>query len=202
MKRKLYIDDSLLVVMVQSREKKNAVSKQYYKDHRDEILAYNKQHYKDHREEKLAYIKQYRKDNSEEISTQKKQHYKDHREEKLAYVKQHYKDHREERKAYMKQYHKDHPEVNFKSNKKRLIKLGKTLDMDYNGVKLALMSWSKTVKKHDNHKCTWCNSTENLIAHHIWHKQWCPESALDVDNGITLCHECHVEQHRLDRSFS
>ena len=115
------------------------------------------------------------------------------------YHKQYREDNREKRNAYDKQYHKDHPEVNLKSNKKRLTELGKTFDMDYEPFRYALMSWTKTVRKRDCHKCTWCNSTENLVAHHIWHKVFCPESALDVDNGITLCHECHMEQHRLDK---
>ena len=160
---------------------------QWYQDNREEMLKQQKQNYKKNREEILVYGKQ---------------HYKDNREEILVYSKQYYKDHREEIKAYTCQYQKDHPEVSLKSNKKRLTELGKTFDMDYEPFRYALMSWSKTVRKRDNNKCTWCNSTQDLIAHHIWHKAFCPESALDVDNGITLCHECHKERHRLDRSLS
>ena len=69
----------------------------------------------------------------------------------------------------------------------------------YNEMRYARDAWSKTVRKRDNNKCTWCNSTKTLVSHHIWHKAFCPESALDVDNGITLCHDCHMEQHRLDK---
>lgn len=143
----------------------------------------------------------------------KKQYYKEHREEKLAWQKKYHEDHREKRLIQMhkydiihreekRQYSKDHPEINLRTKKKLFAKLGKILDLSHGSMKYALMSWSKTVRKRDNNKCTWCNSTEKLVSHHIWHKAYCPESALDVDNGITLCHDCHMEQHRLDKSFS
>ena len=145
----------------------------------------------------------------EEHNKKSLQYYKDHREERIAYNKQYYKDHREEdkkryegRKAYFKQYRKDNPEVDLRTMKKQLTNLGKILDMDYDSFKYGLISFTRTVRKRDGNKCTWCNSTEKLVAHHIWHKAFCPESALDVDNGITLCHDCHMEQHRLDRSLS
>ena len=161
--------------MVQSREEHNKKSLQYYKDHREERIAYNKQYYKDHREE------------------DKKRY-----EGRKAYFKQYRKDNSEKRK----QYRKDNPEVDLRTMKKQLTNLGKILDMDYDSFKYGLISFTRTVRKRDGNKCTWCNSTEKLVAHHIWHKAFCPESALDVDNGITLCHDCHKEQHRLDRSLS
>ena len=179
-------------------EERNAYQKQYTKDHRDELNTNKKQYNKDHREESKVYNKQYRKDNHEELLAYNKQYNKDHSEERNIKAKQYYKSHREERK----QYYKDHPEVSLKSIKKRVTELGKTFNLDYESMMYALMSWSKTVRKRDSNKCTWCNSTQNLVAHHIWQKAYCYESALDVDNGITLCHDCHCEQHRLDKSFS
>ena len=149
--------------------------------------------------DRQAYFIQYRKDHLEEKKMYDKQYYKDHREEMIKQSIQYYECHREERKSQMKQYDKDHPEKHLKSKKKELIKLGKTFDLNHKSMKRALISWSKTVRKRDNNKCTWCNSTQDLIAHHIWHKVFCPESALDVDNGITLCHDCHMEQHKLDK---
>ena len=181
--------------MVRSREEKNAWQRQYNKDHREEIKAKMKQYYQDHYDERL----QYRKDNSEARKAYTKQYHIDHPEEGKAYRKQYNKDHSEKQKAYNKQYAKDHPEVYLKSKKKELTRLGQIFDMTCHNMRYALMSWSKTVRNRDNNKCTWCNSTKTLVSHHIWHKAFCPESALDVDNGITLCHDCHMEQHRLDK---
>jgi len=180
-------------------------NKQRYKDNREEKLAYQKQYNKDHREEKIIYDKQYRKDHCEERRQYRKDHReeskqyrKDHWKEKIIYDKQYYKDHWEE----IKQYHRDNPEIDLRAQKKRFTKLGKLFDLNWKEMKYAIMAWSLTIKKCDDHKCTWCNSTKKLRAHHIWHKAFCPESALDPDNGITLCHDCHMEQHRLDSSFS
>ena len=184
---------------------------------REEKLLYMRQYYKDTIEERKLYKRQYRKDNLEKVTEQKAQYYKNNRDKLLVWQKQYNRnnprDRTEENHIYYmnnrdkllprgKQYHKDHPEVNLKSIKKRMEYIGSFLGLDSLQTTAGILSWSKTVRKRDGHKCTWCDSTENLVAHHIWHKAWCPESALDVDNGITLCHDCHMEQHRLDKSFS
>ena len=152
-----------------------------------------KQHYQDNREEMLARAKQNYEDKREEILIKRKQHYA----KRLLTGVTYYQEHREERA----QYSKDNPEVGLKSMKKQLTRIGKLFDLSCEQMRYALLAWAETIKKRDDHKCTRCNSTENLRAHHIWHKVFCPESALDIENGITLCHECHMEQHRLDRSF-
>jgi 5-methylcytosine-specific restriction endonuclease McrA len=58
--------------------------------------------------------------------------------------------------------------------------------------------WAREVKTRDNHKCQECGTTEDLEAHHI--KSWAdyPDLRLDVSNGITLCHACHVKLHGYD----
>ena len=167
--------------------------------------AYDKRRYyaykttPEERKKAIAYQQIYRVKKREEIKAKRKQRHKDHRDEIAIRDKLYYEKNKDKIKAKTSQYQKDHPEVNLKAKKKELIKLGKTFDMDCDMFKYAIMSWSKTVRKRDNNKCTRCNSTKTLVSHHIWHKAFCPESALDVDNGITLCHDCHMEQHRLDR---
>lgn len=52
--------------------------------------------------------------------------------------------------------------------------------------------WRLKVFARDNFKCQLCGNTgRNLEAHHI--KEVCnnPNLIFDVDNGVTLCHECH-----------
>ena len=56
-------------------------------------------------------------------------------------------------------------------------------------------AWSRQVKSRDK-CCVYCGSKEKLQAHHILSKHKHPEWSLFIDNGITLCHECHWEEHR------
>lgn len=60
--------------------------------------------------------------------------------------------------------------------------------------------WRKEVIKRDK-KCQYCGSEEKLHAHHI--SKWSddPINRINVDNGITLCEECHAEQHLDIRNF-
>lgn len=58
--------------------------------------------------------------------------------------------------------------------------------------------WVIAVKKRDNYSCVYCGSTQKLHAHHILTKHKHPELSLIVNNGITLCHDCHWAEHRLN----
>lgn len=55
--------------------------------------------------------------------------------------------------------------------------------------------WRKAVYERDNYTCQECGSKRGLNAHHV--KQWVSYPALrfDVNNGITLCEECHAKRH-------
>jgi 5-methylcytosine-specific restriction endonuclease McrA len=58
-------------------------------------------------------------------------------------------------------------------------------------------TWSKNVKKRDSHTCQGCASTKNLHAHHIMSYKNHKELRIDISNGITLCHDCHMDFHRM-----
>lgn len=55
--------------------------------------------------------------------------------------------------------------------------------------------WRKAVFERDRYQCTWCvdNTGGNLEADHI--KKWVdyPDLRLVIDNGRTLCHNCHTK---------
>jgi len=59
-------------------------------------------------------------------------------------------------------------------------------------------TWAKRVKERDNRRCVYCGSNKKLHAHHILAKSKHPEWALFVNNGITLCNKCHIEEHKLN----
>lgn len=60
--------------------------------------------------------------------------------------------------------------------------------------------WQQTVKSRDGFKCQSCGSAEELHAHHIKQRAKFPELAHDIDNGVTLCRTCHLEEHRRIRA--
>jgi 5-methylcytosine-specific restriction endonuclease McrA len=51
--------------------------------------------------------------------------------------------------------------------------------------------WRKAVKERDNYTCIWCGSKDRLIADHIKPFAKFPELRFDINNGRTLCHDCH-----------
>ena len=61
-----------------------------------------------------------------------------------------------------------------------------------------LYAWGLQVKERDKNMCQICYSTDNLHAHHILSKSKHPTLALLLNNGITLCETCHIEEHRLN----
>jgi hypothetical protein len=58
-------------------------------------------------------------------------------------------------------------------------------------------AWSRAVKARDGHRCqrAGCGATENLHAHHIIPVAMNPDLVDDLDNGVTLCADCHAEAH-------
>jgi len=53
--------------------------------------------------------------------------------------------------------------------------------------------WRKAVYERDNYTCVWCgdNTSGNLNADHIKPFALFPELRFAIDNGRTLCKECH-----------
>lgn len=57
------------------------------------------------------------------------------------------------------------------------------------------LTWSDKVKARDENKCALCGSIDHLQAHHIKPQILYPECSEDIDNGVTLCKECHQKTH-------
>ena len=59
-----------------------------------------------------------------------------------------------------------------------------------------ILKWSKEIYERDDYTCKKCNKRGiKLNAHHInsWDKY--PDERFNIDNGITLCVDCHKEFH-------
>ena len=56
--------------------------------------------------------------------------------------------------------------------------------------------WSKQIMERENYTCQICNKHGgNLNAHHLNGWNAFPEQRFDLDNGVTLCTDCHKEFH-------
>jgi len=65
--------------------------------------------------------------------------------------------------------------------------------------------WGDKIKKRDNYTCQRCGKEnltgKNCHAHHKKPKDLYPELALDLDNGETLCIDCHTVKHWEDDEY-
>ena len=64
--------------------------------------------------------------------------------------------------------------------------------------KSKMYTWSKRVKERDDYICQHCHLDvlpEEMDAHHIVPKSKFPQYAYDLDNGQTLCKDCHRIEH-------
>lgn len=61
-----------------------------------------------------------------------------------------------------------------------------------------LRKWREKVYRRDNYICQHCGDTGHLHAHHI--EEWAEnkDKRFDVDNGLTLCIDCHGKVHGKD----
>jgi 5-methylcytosine-specific restriction endonuclease McrA len=56
--------------------------------------------------------------------------------------------------------------------------------------------WRTSVYERDSHTCQKCKKLGgNINAHHKDGYHWCKERRIDLDNGITLCEDCHNSFH-------
>ena len=55
-----------------------------------------------------------------------------------------------------------------------------------------LQHWAAQVKKRDGFRCVICGRTEHLEAHHLIPVRVDAELKYSVQNGITLCRDCHA----------
>lgn len=58
-------------------------------------------------------------------------------------------------------------------------------------------NWRQKVYERDNWTCQQCGIKGNKInAHHIKSWKYYPKLRYSVDNGVTLCEECHIKIHQ------
>ena len=143
--------------------------KAYYERTKPQILAKAKITYGENRHARVLYQREYDTKNMKQIYQKKK--------------------------SYFRSYQKAHPEVHFRSLQKRLKALGELFHLSKKEYNVALFDWARIIKKRDDNRCQICKQTSKLHAHHIFQKSIHPKLSLNINNGITLCQRCHIEQH-------
>ena len=58
------------------------------------------------------------------------------------------------------------------------------------------IAWRDAVRTRDKFTCQRCGSKKRIVAHHIFGFMDYPYVRYDLENGISLCQECHKIVHR------
>lgn len=114
------------------------------------------------------------------------------------YNKKHHEENQEHYNEQSKKWNKSNPEKRLIISKRHLEKLGIPFKLPGRQYGMALESWGKSVRKLLGDECIVCGSTDTLNSHHILYKALHPELSLNINNGIPLCKEHHLEVHRLN----
>lgn len=61
--------------------------------------------------------------------------------------------------------------------------------------------WRNKVFTRDNYISQNCFKSGDMVAHHLNGFHWCKELRFDINNGITLCIECHKSFHLIFGKF-
>lgn len=78
--------------------------------------------------------------------------------------------------------------IPYEINQEERLRAAKIKSSDY-------MQFRNAVLKRDGNTCRVCGTRFPLVVHHVKEFSKSPELRLAVDNGITLCQECHKKVH-------
>ena len=81
--------------------------------------------------------------------------------------------------------------ISQQGDKSHLWQGGKTSKAKIMRTSLWYAKWREAVYARDGYRCQMCGTGVDLNAHHVKSFSGHPELRLDVNNGITLCVECH-----------
>ena len=105
------------------------------------------------------------------------------------------KTHTAESRAKMSDSHKGSPNPHYQS-----VRVACTKMYGENNVypRHHFTEWAIQVKERDNYTCNRCDTEATghyIHAHHVSPKEFFPNQALNIDNGVTLCSSCHHKIH-------
>ncbi len=179
-----------------TKEEKNDYQKKYRSANKEKIAAYQKDYRLANKESSAAYHKEYSKsdiakvrqkeyDKSEKRKSKRKEFAKSdaYKVSKRKYSKS--PSGKDSKRIYSRSY---------KGKVSRKKYLSKLCLINCKISQRTLSAWSIQVREKTPF-CNWCFTEDNLQAHHILSKHRFPQYALDIDNGLTLCIDCHIMIH-------
>lgn len=210
-KQKEYRDKNKIIISkkrrsryLKNKEHENAKHKEWYNRNRHSEIESAKKRMKEKYELDPVKINKYNMKLYYKYHEKRKAHSREYaqreniRPKRLKLGRIYYQKNREIIIKRVAEWHKLHPESSLKSMKKHIKKMETALELPNNTYSWALQSWSKTIRKINGNYCAICGSTHKLNSHHIFYKSQHPELSLNINNGIPLCKEHHLEVHRLN----
>jgi 5-methylcytosine-specific restriction endonuclease McrA len=163
-----------------TKEEKAERDRAYYEANKEKIKLRSKEYRRNNKEKRALQDKIYRDNNKEKVASHKKEWALENKEKRKISVKKWALKNKDKVMQIQKRYYEN-------------------LELKNSDIsKRALKAWSFQIKKRDNYTCQMCCSTKKLHAHHILSKSKHPTLALILNNGITLCEACHIEEHALN----
>lgn len=77
-----------------------------------------------------------------------------------------------------------------------IVDLGNKFDNQEDRKTIEYKQWRDKVFKRDKYTCQHCGKRGRLNAHHIKSYKDYPKLRTKLSNGITLCKQCHIEEHK------
>ncbi len=173
--------------MISSKLEKH---REYNLTHKDKLKEYRD----NHKEEFSRYYKEYRVINKEKLKEYSKQYRVKNKERKKELDRLYRLDHLENIRLKQKEWENKNPEKVYERRYRELTKLSIKTGLDNNSILSGLLSFASMIK-HKQKDCQICGKSSNLEAHHILHKRFYPKLMFNENNGITLCHICHLQAH-------
>ena len=90
-------------------------------------------------------------------------------------------------------FSEEHKEAISKARIELFDRIGRVVRLDRGW---AFARWRKEVYKRDGYVCQVCGAKGEIKAHHILSWKDYPELRFELENGITLCYDCHKKLHK------
>tara|TARA_R110001599_G_scaffold338179_1_gene557045 strand:+ start:1108 stop:1710 length:603 start_codon:yes stop_codon:yes gene_type:complete len=176
-------------------------SLKYYDENRERLSERNAEKYYSNVKKSRKKQNTYYQKNKVHLAAEEKKRYWKEREVRCERTAKYYDKNKKQVAKRIKKYRKAKPEVQLRSQKKRLAMESKVFNTTSVSYVYALMAWKKVIINRDGRKCCYCNAKgkkAHLEGHHIIYKHTEMRLALTTNNGVILCRSCHDEVHKLN----